>query len=120
MDATRTLADCKQDVRGFCESRSWDQFHNAKDLAIGIITESSELLELFRFLDAQQVDKLFEDDGKRQAIEDELADVLFFVIRFAQRFDIDLSSALQRKLEINARKYPLEKSFGSNLKYTEL
>ena len=120
MDATRTLGDCKQDVRSFCESRSWDQFHNAKDLAIGIITESSELLELFRFLDDRQVNEIFDDDGKRHAIEEELADVLFFVLRFAQRFDIDLSSALKQKLEANSRKYPVAKSFGSNLKYTEL
>jgi NTP pyrophosphatase (non-canonical NTP hydrolase) len=89
-------------------------------VAIGIITEASELLEEFRFFDADQCERLLRDPAKRERIEDELADVLFFVLRFAQRFDVDLSAALEAKLVKSARKYPVEKARGRNLKYTEL
>ena len=61
MDRTASLDDLKMRVREFCEARDWDQFHNAKELAIGIVTESSELLQHFRFKSAEQVDEMFED-----------------------------------------------------------
>ncbi len=62
---------------------------------------------------------LFKNKVKREEISDELADVLFFVVRFAQRYDIDLGKAAERKLRKSARKYPISKSKGSNKKYNE-
>lgn len=67
-------------VRQFCEERDWDQFHGPKDLAIGIITEASELLELFRFKSEEDVQQMMNDAKKREAIGEELADVLYFVL----------------------------------------
>jgi len=59
MDEKAYLTELKEKVKNFCEERDWDQFHNAKDLAIGIITEASELLELFRFKTEKQVGDMF-------------------------------------------------------------
>ncbi len=116
----KTIQDLTDKVRKFCEARDWDQYHCPKDLAIGVITEASEPLEHFRFLSEEQVLELFEDKKSKEDIEDELADVLFFLLRFSQRFDIDLELALRRNLEKCEKKYPVEKARGSNLKYTKL
>jgi NTP pyrophosphatase (non-canonical NTP hydrolase) len=107
-------------VGNFCEVRDWDQFHGPKDLAIGVITEASELLEHFRFQSDERSLELLNDPRAREEIEDELADVLFFLIRFSQRFNDDLTKVLLRKLEKSEQKYPVEKAKGSNTKYTKL
>ena len=98
----------KDAVKTFSEERDWDQFHNAKDLAIGIITESSELLELFRFKDSEEIEQLV-NSIKRKQVAEELSDVLFFVLRFAQKYDIDLSKEFLEKIEKNKKKYPIKK-----------
>lgn len=107
-------------VKSFCEARDWDQFHGPKDLAIGVITEASELLEHFRFLSDEQAMALLNNPQHKEDIEDELADVLFFLLRFSQRFDIDLSQALVRKIAKSEKKYPVDKAKGSNKKYSKL
>ena len=112
-----TVQELTDKVRKYCEARDWDQYHGPKDLAIGVITEASELLEHFRFLSEEQALELFEDEKSKEDIEDEIADVLFFLLRFSQRFDIDLERALCRKMEKSEKKYPVEKARGSNRKY---
>jgi NTP pyrophosphatase (non-canonical NTP hydrolase) len=77
-------------------------------------------LEHFRFQSDEQSLSLLNDPHTKEEIEDELADVLFFVLRFSQRFDVDLSKALLRKIEKSERKYPVEKAKGKNTKYTKL
>ena len=104
-------------IKDFCEQRDWDQYHNPKDLAIGISTEAAELLDLFRFKNGEEIQQTI--TNKRESIEDELADVLFFVLRFAQMNDIDLRKALEHKIAKNALKYPVEKVKGNNKKYNE-
>lgn len=118
-DSAVHISSLKKSVQDFCEARDWDQFHNAKDLAIGLITEASELLEHFRFLSPEECDRLLEKKHARDEIEDELADVLFFILRFAQRYQIDLSSAVSKKMRKNEDRYPVETAKGSNKKYTE-
>jgi NTP pyrophosphatase (non-canonical NTP hydrolase) len=120
MDNKTNIKQLKEMVKAFCEERDWDQYHNAKDLAIGIITESSELLEHFRFKSELEVDNLFKEKIKKEEISEEVADVLFFILRFAEKYHIDLSDELKKKLDKNAQKYPIEKSRGHNKKYNEL
>lgn len=109
----------EEEVRQFCEERDWDQFHGLKDLSIGLVTEASELLEEFRFLDAKQCEERMENTLNREGIEDEMADVLFFLLRIAQKYEVNLEVAFERKMKKNATKYPLEKARGSAKKYTE-
>lgn len=117
-DSTVTMDELKSLVRRFCDERDWDQFHNPKDLAIGMVTESSELLDIFRFKDCDECRRIV-GDPDRTDVREELSDVLYFVLRFADMNGIDLCTELERKLEINARKYPVESSRGSNRKYNE-
>lgn len=112
-----TFSQLQDLVKTFCKEREWDQYHNAKDLAIGIITESSELLEYFRFKSAKEVEEIMRQ--KKGHVSEELADILFFILRFAQRYNIDLRKEFLKKMEKNNKKYPIDKSKGSNKKYTE-
>lgn len=120
MDDNTTLSALKDAVQFFCEERDWDKFHNAKDLSIGIVTESSELIEHFRFKSLSEIEEMFHDTNKKQKISEELSDVLFFVLRFAQIYEIDLTTDLLRKIKLNSIKYPIDKFKGSNKKYTEI
>ena len=118
-DKERTFHEIKEFVKKYAEERDWDQFHNAKELAIALSIEASELLEPFRFKSKEEVEGLFKDPKKREDIEDEMADIIYFLFRMAQRYNIDLSEAFERKMEKSAKKYPVEKAKGSNKKYNE-
>ena len=106
-DCNTSVQNLKQQVKLFCEQRGWDSFHSAKDLAIGVVTEASELLELFRFQKPEDLENFFKDPQKKQEIRDEIADVLFCLLRFCQLYDLDLSSSLAQKMKKNAKKYPI-------------
>lgn len=113
-DKTTKIDELKETVKKFCEDRDWNQFHNAKELSIGVATEAGELLQHFRFKNSEQVEKYFEKH--REELSDEIADVLFFLLRLSQRYDVDLTTALQNKIKKNDKKYPVEESKGSNEK----
>lgn len=113
------LQELQKLVEQFCTDRDWDQFHNPKDLAIGISTEANELLDIFRFKSEGQMKAMMSDDKKREHIEEELGDIFFFLIRFAQKNGFDLKTCLENKISKNNEKYPVESAKGSNLKYTE-
>lgn len=106
-------------VKKFCEDRDWDQFHNPKDLAIGLSTESNELLDLFRFKSDEQMQKMMDDPEKRERISEELSDIFFFLLRFSQMYDFDMRDGLLHKIQKNEEKYPIHKAKGKNQKYTE-
>jgi NTP pyrophosphatase (non-canonical NTP hydrolase) len=119
-DNERRIHELKEKIKEFCDARDWDQFHNAKELAIALSIEASELLEIFRWKTHEEVDELFKDERKKEEIEDELADIMYFLVRIAQKYDLDLSEALDRKMEKNNKKYPVDKAKGSHKKYNEL
>jgi NTP pyrophosphatase (non-canonical NTP hydrolase) len=119
MDQKKTVGELKDIVQYFCEERDWDQFHNPKDLAIGISTEANELLDIFRFKTDEQMKQIFLDTQRREHVEEEIADTLFFILRFAQMNRIDLSKAIVDKIEKNSKKYPVEEAKGKNNKYNE-
>ena len=105
-DEGTTLQDLKNIVRNFCEERGWDEPHNPKDLAVGMVTEACELLEMFRFRSEKDSLSLLEESKGRESIGEELADTLCFILRFAQKYQFDLTQCLQDKLQKNAKKYP--------------
>lgn len=112
----KTITELIKMVQDFCEERDWNQYHNPKDLAIGISTEANELLDIFRFQSEEQMKEIMKS-SKREHVAEELADTLFFVLRFAQMYDFDLSEILKMKIEKNNKKYPIETSKGSNEKH---
>jgi len=105
-DSKSTLDDLKSWVREFCEERDWDPYHGPKDLAIGLVTEASELLEHFRFVNEKESLALLDNPKAREQIADELADSIYFVLRFSQMYGIDISQAVKSKIAKNAVKYP--------------
>lgn len=99
-----------EQVRDFCDARDWRKYHTPKELAIGMATESSELLQLFRFVSDERIAGMFDDTEQRQAIEDEVADTLLFLLRFADLNEINLPAALSSKLKRNGERYPVDAS----------
>ncbi|HFB52553.1 MAG TPA: nucleotide pyrophosphohydrolase [Anaerolineae bacterium] len=117
-DRTTAVFALREQVRAFITARDWDQFHSPKDLAIALSIEAAELLEHFRFRDDAEIAARLATPEFRQDISDELADVLYFVLAISNKLDIDLSTALESKMAVSARRYPVEKARGKNLKYT--
>ena len=107
--------DVIKKILKFRDDRDWKQFHNGKDLAISLNLEASELLELFQWSGTDLT-----ASEKVEAMKEELADILMYAILFADRYDIDLNEALEKKLEQNNIKYPVKDAKGKKDKYTEL
>jgi dCTP diphosphatase len=106
-------------LRSFAAERDWDQFHTPKNLATSLSVEAGELLELFQWSRGQEKWDDVGDASIRTKVEHELADILLTVIRFADKAGIDLQEAAERKLALNAQKYPAGKFRGSDRKYDE-
>ncbi|NPC54272.1 nucleotide pyrophosphohydrolase [Caenimonas soli] len=107
-----------EQVVAFRDERDWKQFHNPKDVALSLMLESAELLEHFQWKNGEAIQETAMH--RRAELADELADVLYYTLLMAHDLNIDLSTALTKKLAKNAEKYPTEKAKGSNKKYTEL
>ena len=119
MDKSTNIHELKEKVKRFSEDRDWSQFHSPKELAIGIITESSELLEHFRFKSGKEMEEILKDEKKRAEIGEELADIMFFILRFSQMYGFNLSQEITNKIQKNEIRLPIEKFKGSNKKYNE-
>ena len=119
MDDTATIDYAKSVVKKFCDDRDWEQYHNPKDIAIGMVTEASELLQIFRFKTPDQAREIVPDPARRGDVCDELSDVFYCVLRFAQLNGIDLITALEEKIRKNEEKYPAALVRGQNKKYDE-
>src|SRR5947209_3192570 len=113
-----TLEDLTQRVLKFREERNWAQFHNPKDVALSLTLEAAELLELMQWRSGEELDEHLK--ANQEALADELADILGWVLVLSHDRGIDLADALIKKLEKNAAKYPIEKARGVAKKYTEL
>lgn len=107
-----------REIRQFCEERDWRRFHNPKDLAIALSTESAELLELFLWKNEDETKAI--STSKRAEIEDEVADIAIYLFDLVDVLNLDLEKIMLRKLEKNRQKYPIALSKGKNLKYNEL
>ncbi len=109
--------DLVRQIRDFVDERDWGQFHSPKNLAMALVVEASELVEIFQWLTEEQSLNL--DPDQKQQVEEEVADVMNYLIRICDRLDIDLLKATGRKIQINTEKYPAEQVRGSALKYSE-
>ena len=114
-----SLVALTEAVRAFRDERNWAQFHTLRNLIVSLNLEAAELLELTQWKSDQEMAELVETPSAREALRDECADVLLYLLLIADKAGIDLYAAAQRKLEKNAAKYPVDKSYGSNRKYTE-
>ncbi len=104
----------------FATEREWAQFHSPKNLVMALTGEVGELAEIFQWMTEEQSHAAGGSPGTSQAIKEELADILLYLVRLASVLGVDLNVAAQHKLQVNAEKYPVDKARGSNKKYTEL
>ena len=111
------LDELRWRLRRFAAARDWDQFHSPKNLAMALIAEAAELVEHFQWLTEAESAALTPE--KRAEVADELADVLVYVVRIADKLDVDLLAAVADKLRRNEAKYPVSRVKGSAKKYTE-
>lgn len=118
MKKTTTLADLTQRVLAFRAERDWAQFHTPKELAISLVVEAGELLELMQWKHGANLDRTLRK--KKRQIADELADCLHSVLLLAHEMNIDLPNAFLAKLKKVAKKYPVHKAKGRPDKYTDL
>lgn len=111
------LIELRNEVRAFVHERDWDQFHTPKNLATSLCIEAAELLEPFQWLGTGDGAELSE--AKRTEVRHEMADVLVYLIRLADKLEVDLASAVREKLVLNCAKYPVEKVRGDARKYSD-
>jgi NTP pyrophosphatase (non-canonical NTP hydrolase) len=111
------LPQLRDALRQFAADREWDQFHSPKNLACALAVEAAELLERFQWLTEDQSRNLAPADLAR--VREEMADVLNYLVRLADKLDVDLVDAAFDKIRLNAIKYPVEKARGSARKYSD-
>jgi len=111
-DEKTTVAELRRLVADFVRRRDWEQFHDPKNLTMAIATEAAELMEHFRWVANDASRDLMREADKRHAAAEELADILAFILAFANTCSIDLSDALSAKMDKNAQKYPADKYKG--------
>ncbi|RFA34256.1 nucleotide pyrophosphohydrolase [Virgibacillus dokdonensis] len=102
-------------INQFRDERDWRQFHNPKDLAISLSLEAAELLEVFQWKTSEQA-----IEENLENIKEELADVMIYALMLSNDLDLDVKEMILEKMQKNAQKYPVEKSRGRNLKYSNL
>ena len=105
-------------LRKFSKDRNWDKFHNLKNLAISINLESSELLEIFQW--ESEKSKFWSDEKILKMLNEEVADIMLYLLRFADLANINIEKASHNKIKLNEKKYPIKLSKGKSLKYNKL
>jgi len=117
-EAGYDLTRVAEEMRRFRDSRGWQRFHNPKNLAVSIAIEAAELMELFQWEDCEE--SLKKAAERRQRVKEEIADVVLYVLSLVDVLQINLEEACLQKLTLNEERYPVTKSYGKALKYTEL
>jgi len=106
------------ELQKFADERDWDQFHSVRNLALAVIGEAGELAEVLQWVGDDKINGFLEAGG-RQRLSEELADVLIYLVRLADKAGVDLESAVRAKLLSNSEKYPVDHARGNARKYTE-
>ncbi len=117
---TETIEDLQRQVIAFRDARDWRQFHQPKDLALGLQVEAAELAELFLWKTREESRELIGEERARERLAQEMADVLIFLLYLAEETRISLPKAVRRKLATNEQKYPVERARGSAKKWRDL
>lgn len=116
--AIDSLDTLRRHIREFALARAWERYHTPKNLVMALSVEMAELQEPFQWLTPEQSQQL--NPAQREAVRQEIADVLIYLTRLADILDIDLLQAASDKLALNAQKYPVDKAYGNALKYSDL
>ena len=109
------IEEIQKTLSAFAKERDWDQFHSPKNLVMALTSEVGELNELFQWLTEEQSNNVDNDE-----IREEIADIFIYLIRLADKLNVDIENAVKEKIKLNANKYPIELSKGNSKKYDEL
>jgi dCTP diphosphatase len=107
-------------LEAFAQDREWNQFHSIKNLAMALGAEAGELLEILQWLTEDQSNAIKDSPKEKTKLEEEVADIFIYLCRIAYKANINLEQAVNKKIELNAKKYPTEIAKGSAKKYSEL
>ena len=110
------IKEIQDKLAKFAEERDWDQFHSPKNLVMALTSEVGELNELFQWL-TEEESSMKDDIGKVEEIRKEIADIFIYLLRLADKLDIDIEKAVREKIEINSKKYPIDLAKGNATKY---
>ncbi|MBM3763407.1 MAG: nucleotide pyrophosphohydrolase [Acidobacteria bacterium] len=113
-----TIQELTAKIKAFRDERDWAQFHNHKDMATALAIEAAELQELFLWKNTTEMEEVAA--AKQERLAEELADVAMYLFELADNVGVNLTDAIEQKLQKNAVKYPVAQARGSNKKYTEL
>lgn len=108
----------QEKLRKFTKERNWDQFHTPKNISMALSVEVAELIEIFQWSNTDGT-KEINDEEIRKNIEEEIADILIYILIFSDKLNLNLSEIVSKKIEKNEDKYPIKKSYGTSKKYTE-
>ncbi len=112
------IDDLTKRIIAFRDARDWKQFHNPKDLALSLVLEAAEVMEHFQWKNPVEIEEYLKTN--KEDIGDELADTLYWILLIGNDLDIDVLKALEKKIEKNEAKYPIEKAKGRHTKYDKL
>lgn len=113
----KEIKTIQQKLREFAAERDWDQYHSPKNLASALSVEAAELLEIFQWLTEAESKNIINNADDKQRVSEEIADIFLYLLRLADKMDIDLIEAANNKISLNAQKYPISKAKGNAKKY---
>lgn len=108
------IKEIQDKLAKFAEERDWDQFHSPKNLVMALTSEVGELNELFQWLNEKQSNNVDNNE-----IRQEIADIFIYLLRLSDKLDVDIEEAVREKIEINAKKYPIDLAKGNAIKYSK-
>ena len=113
------LEEIRRRLAQFAEARNWDQFHTPKNLSMALAAEAAELLEIFQWLTDEQSKEIVNNEKEMALVTEEIADVLIYLVRLAEKLDVDIEKAVEEKIKVNEKKYPVELAKGNATKYNK-
>ena len=99
------IKNIQKQLSDFADERDWDQFHNPKNLAMALSVEASELVEIFQWLTPEQAESIMES-SEHEHVKEEMADIMIYLIRMADKLNVDLEESVTDKIVKNSKKHP--------------
>lgn len=113
------ISNIQKRLDDFAKQRNWDQFHSPKNLSMALAVEAAELLEIFQWLTEEQSREIINNEKEMSLIKEEIADVVIYLVRLADKLNVDIEKAVLEKIALNEKKYPVELAKDNAKKYNK-
>ncbi len=113
------LNEFRKKLAQFASARNWEQFHTPKNLSMALAAEAAELLEIFQWLTNEQSKEIIHNEKEMAQIREEIADVFIYLVRLSDKLGVDIEKAVEEKIKLNEKKYPVELAKGNATKYNK-